>query len=120
MNKAEVAKLLTVASTIDNRKVEPETVEGWFMVLSDLDFGIALESMQLHFRESTQYLLPAHIRGNVRRVLDTREREARRNFWDTEVSKSIEARLAEPPQCQHGLLIAKCMDCILRIEEVNV
>lgn len=120
MNKAEVAKLLTVASTIDNRKVEPETVEGWFLILSDLDYGVALESMRVHFRESTDYLMPAHIRRNVGRVLDARERDMRREFWESEAVKSIEARLEEPPKCEHDLLIAKCMDCILRMEDVHV
>ena len=68
MNKTEVAKLLTVASGVDNRKVTPEVVEVWFPILGYLDFEPSLEALKLHFAETTDWLLPAHIIRNVARV----------------------------------------------------
>lgn len=68
MNKTEVAKLLTIASMIDNRTVAPETVEAWHMTLGRHDFNICKEAMALHFRESEEYLMPVHITKNLPRV----------------------------------------------------
>jgi len=68
MNKTEVAKLLTIASMIDNRTVAPETVEAWHMALSRHDFNLCKEAMALHFRESELYLMPVHITKNLPRV----------------------------------------------------
>lgn len=67
MNKLEVAQLLTVASGVDNRKVTPEVVEVWFPIVGHLDYQASLASLKLHFTESTDWLLPAHIiRGAAR------------------------------------------------------
>lgn len=68
MNKTETAKLLTIASMIDNRTVAPETVEAWHDVLGHLTYGLAKAAMSLHRRESTDYLMPAHITKNIPRV----------------------------------------------------
>ena len=61
MNKTEVAKLLTMASAIDNRTVGTETVEAWFMVIGDLDFEDSTTVMFQHFRNSNEYLTPRQI-----------------------------------------------------------
>jgi hypothetical protein len=77
MNKLEISKLLTVVSTYDNRKIATETVEAWFLVLGDISFEEASEAIVMHFKDSTNWLLPAHIRTNVRIIRDRKEREAR-------------------------------------------
>lgn len=68
MNKTETAQLLTIASMIDNRTVAPETVEAWHMVLGSKDFGHCKMAMALHFAESDEYLMPAHVSKNLPRV----------------------------------------------------
>lgn len=75
MNKVEIARLLTIASMIDNRTVGPETVEEWHRVIGHLEFDPAREAVEAHFRESTTYLLPAHVTGHVRRVREVRALE---------------------------------------------
>lgn len=77
MNKAEVAKLLTIASMVDNRTVAAETVEAWHMALEKLDFDIAKKAIARHWQESTDYLLPAHIVANSRRIAGENRREVR-------------------------------------------
>ena len=72
MNKLEVAKLLTAASAIDNRKIQDETVEAWYAVLHAYDYADCAEAVRQHFEESTEYLLPAHVRAGVRRVRELR------------------------------------------------
>lgn len=61
MTKLEVARLLTIASMVDNRTVAPETVEAWWEVIGHLDFEPARLALVQHRRDSTEYLLPAHI-----------------------------------------------------------
>jgi hypothetical protein len=72
VNKVEVARLLTIASMIDNRTVAPETVEEWHRVAGHLDFEAAREGVEQHFRESTSYLLPAHVIAQARRAKETK------------------------------------------------
>ena len=72
MNKLEVAQLLTVASGVDNRNVSAEVVEVWFPIVGHLDYGNALDALKLHFTESTDWLLPAHIIRGAARLRETR------------------------------------------------
>lgn len=73
----EIAKLLTVASTIDNRTVAPETVMAWHRVIGYLDYETAQEAVLAHFGESTEYLLPKHVKDQARRIRERQAREAR-------------------------------------------
>lgn len=69
MNIQQTTELLTRIQIIDNRKVEEATVLAWHELVGDLDFDMAVEAAKLHFRESTAYLTPAHVRANVERML---------------------------------------------------
>lgn len=73
MNKAEVAKLLVVASMVDSRIVAPETVEAWHDILGDLDYETAREGMNLFRRESDAYLMPSHIIDAYDRIIKKRK-----------------------------------------------
>lgn len=77
MNKTELSKLLAVASAVDNRRVTPETVEAWHLVVGHLSLDVAHEALLMHQRDSTDYLMPAHIVANAKRVRARREREQR-------------------------------------------
>lgn len=61
MDKLELSKLLIAASVIDHRNVEPETVDMWHEVIGHLQVEYAFAAVIEHFRESTDYLKPAHI-----------------------------------------------------------
>lgn len=69
MNLEQTAALLARVQVIDNRKVDEATVLAWQELLGDVDYPAALEAVKLHFRESTAYLLPAHVRANVTRIM---------------------------------------------------
>jgi hypothetical protein len=104
VNKAEVAQLLTVIAQVDNRKLEPATVEAWFEILGYLDYSIAAEAAKLHFRESSEYLMPVHIITRSKKLKELLEREERRlqpaiaakeitfdrQEFDRQVAKAIE------------------------------
>lgn len=72
MNKTDVAKLLTIASSIDNRNVNEVAVEGWYAVLHSLPFEDCVQAVRRHFEDSTEYLLPAHVKAGVRRLRESR------------------------------------------------
>lgn len=69
MNIEQTAELLARMQLIDNRRVEKLTISVWHELVGDLDSGLAIEAVKLHQRESTAYLTPAHVRGNVERML---------------------------------------------------
>lgn len=69
MNIKETTDLLVRIQIIDNRRFEEATVLAWHELVEDLDFRMAVEAVRLHFRESTAYLVPAHVRQGVERIL---------------------------------------------------
>ncbi len=82
MNKTEMAQLLTIASAIDNRKLSPEAVEAWHMVIGDIDIEVAVEAVKQHFDTSTEYLIPNHIRVLATKIVKHREAMERRAKLD--------------------------------------
>jgi hypothetical protein len=67
MNATEISALLTVCASFDGRKPNPETVPAWTAALGDLDFTAARDAAVAHYQETTDWIMPAHIRGRVRR-----------------------------------------------------
>ncbi|OOB91207.1 hypothetical protein B0T42_07365 [Rathayibacter sp. VKM Ac-2630] len=68
MTPRECSELLTYASIIDNRTVAPETVQAWMEVLGHLDVTLARQAIIQHRRESTEYLMPAHVIRGAQRL----------------------------------------------------
>ena len=62
MTPTETANLLTLIKRYDNRKFDDATVIAWHHLLADLTYDHCVNAVTDHFRESTTYLLPAHIR----------------------------------------------------------
>lgn len=76
MNHSEVAKLLALAAGRDQRTVGETDVLAWHEDVGDLDFVEAREALRRHFRDSTDRLMPAHIRAGVRVIREERRRLA--------------------------------------------
>ena len=68
MNIVQTNDLLVHIQLIDNRQVGDATVLEWHELVGDLDYDEALEAVRLHFRDSTDYLKPAHVRGGIDRI----------------------------------------------------
>jgi hypothetical protein len=77
MNEPEAFQLLTLASARDGRKVSPSVARVWAGDLARVDLDVAVEAATLHYRESSDWLMPVHVIRNARRVLEGRERTAR-------------------------------------------
>jgi hypothetical protein len=72
MNQHEVGKVVARIQAGDNRTVDKVTVAHWTEMIGHLRFEDALEAVVTHFRESTAYLMPAHVIANARRVSEQR------------------------------------------------
>ena len=78
MNEPEAFQLLTLASARDGRTVTPSVAKVWAHDLERVPLADAVEALTLHYRESTDWAMPAHIIVQARRVRDAREREQRK------------------------------------------
>lgn len=68
MTQSEAAQLLAVAAAFDRRTVgEPDAV-AWADALADVNPGDALEAVRRHYRDSTDYLMPVHVRRLVKEI----------------------------------------------------
>lgn len=68
MNKADIGKILAIASTIDARLSAADEnafrakVEGWSLALSEsMDFEFARDAVGKHYKTERDSLMPAHL-----------------------------------------------------------
>lgn len=66
MNTDELTMLLARIQVLDNRQVDQLTIEAWSPLLAHIPYADAVEAVNGHFSESTEYLQPAHITARVR------------------------------------------------------
>jgi uncharacterized protein (DUF58 family) len=72
VTRSEVALLLGAATARDRRTVGETDVLAWHEDLGDLDFADAREAVSRHYRQSTDWIMPGHIRQLVRVIRDER------------------------------------------------
>lgn len=113
MNQTEMARLLAKISLGDNRQVDALVVQDWLETIGHLHYEDAYAAVVTHRRESTDYLMPAHITAGVRRIARDREREETRRraltpsppatntfpgreAWDAMVAAEIENNRRNP------------------------
>jgi hypothetical protein len=71
---ADTARLLAKVQAYDGRTVGQTDVAAWYEALGDVDLAEALDAVAGHFRASTDWLMPAHIRSQVRLIRAERRR----------------------------------------------
>ncbi len=76
MKPTEAAALLTVAAAYDNRKPDADQAKAWAMALDDLRFEDCRDAIVNHYRAGTEWLMPGHIRAEVKRIRSKRINEA--------------------------------------------
>jgi hypothetical protein len=91
MNRSETALLLGSIAARDQRTVGETDVLAWHEDLGDLPFDDARSAVSRHFRETTERIMPAHIRRQVRIIRD--ERRA-----STEVAALPPGRFEDDPE----------------------
>lgn len=74
MNAKETTLLLADVARRDRRQPSEAMVAMWHDALDDVDFRDAKDALALLNRETTDYLMPAHIRQALKRVRADRAR----------------------------------------------
>jgi hypothetical protein len=74
MTRSEIALLLSAIAGRDQRTIGETDVLAWHEDLGDLDYADARAAVARHFRESTDRIMPAHVRRLVRLIRDERRR----------------------------------------------
>lgn len=72
MEPIDVSRILAKAAAYDRRTVGKADTLAWHEALSDLDLDACLDAVAAHYRQSTEWLMPAH----VRRLVDEARRKA--------------------------------------------
>jgi hypothetical protein len=114
MTKAEVALLLAAAAGRDRRTIGETDVLAWHEDIGDLDYADAREALRQHYRETTEWVMPAHIRRLVRQIRDERRRleqahevRALPGRFEDDVTRDIRIRAG----------VAQCRDVLAAIHE---
>lgn len=68
MNRGELTMLLARIQVLDNRQVDELTLQAWEPLLEGVAYAEAVAAVNAHFRESTDYLLPAHVVRRAREM----------------------------------------------------
>jgi len=72
MTPAEAQVLLSMASAYDNRKPDADAAKAWAAALEGLRFVDCREALIEHYKTSTEWLMPAMIRGAVKKIRSKR------------------------------------------------
>lgn len=89
MNVEQAGLLLAKVAGYDNRTVGDANILAWHEALSDVDFRDALQAVAAHFRDSTDYLMPVHVRRGAEAVDRDRRRDERERLEAAEVERAI-------------------------------
>jgi hypothetical protein len=73
VNRNEVIDLLTLIASYDRRTAGNADVAAWKLAVGDLDFAEAQAAAVEHYRESADWITPAHVRKIVRAARAARQ-----------------------------------------------
>lgn len=106
METKEAFKLLTLASARDGRTVDAAVAAVWADDLADVSFMDAVEAAKAHYRESSKWLMPAHV---IERVNLMNRRKNVKQFQALTMSPEI-------PDCGNHRWMpdGTCMTCETR------
>ena len=65
MNAEETGKILALAASYDRRKVGEAEIIAWHAAVGDLNFEDSRAAVVAHYTDTTDWLMPAHVRSRV-------------------------------------------------------
>lgn len=92
MNLTEAANILGLAATYDRRTIGDAEIVAWQAALSDVEFTDAQAAIVAHYRDSTDWLMPAHVRRGAERIDRERRRGERERAEAQQAIEAAEAR----------------------------
>lgn len=102
MNRSEVAMILTAAAARDRRTIGETDVLAWHEDIGDLDYDVAREAISRHYRESTDWVMPAHIRRHAATIVHDRRRAIR----EASEARALEAERNDPTRRDRSAEVA--------------
>lgn len=93
MNLTEAAVVLAKAAAFDRRTVGDADILAWHDALSDVAAGDCLAAVTEHYRGSTEWLMPAH----VRRIANDLNRARRQQAREQREAADLQAAIAASP-----------------------
>lgn len=100
MTLGETIDLLTAAAAFDRRTVGEADAAAWHAAVGDLRFEDCQQAVIAHYRETSDWLMPAHVR---QRVLEIRHRR----LQDTETPPPPAELIDNPRAYQKALHAAR-------------
>ena len=77
MTPAEAADLLSLAATFDSRKPDVARAHAWADALEGLTIDDCARAIRMHYRESEDFIMPAHVIRRARTYMIDRRDQAR-------------------------------------------
>ena len=99
MNTDEIIDLLTLMASYDRRKVGEADVPAWDAAVGDLPYDDCRTAVIAHYRETADWIMPAHVRRRVLAIRNERLKAA------GDLERLIPEELADRP-----LEYAKALD----------
>jgi hypothetical protein len=65
MTKRQIRDILELIVSVDGRRITENTPSAWLDIIGDLNHDDARSAIIAHYRESTEWLTPGHIRARV-------------------------------------------------------
>ena len=78
MSPEDAAKVLLLVQVYDNRSFDEYTAKAWADALDSLELGDCLDAVRNYFRRSREWLMPAALRDEARKILRERKEQERR------------------------------------------
>jgi len=83
--------MLAKAALLDRRTVGKAEIVAWQEILSDVDAADAFDAVAIHYSQTSDWLMPVHIRAIADR-LDRDRRRAAREAHEAEQQRALEAQ----------------------------
>jgi len=74
MNLKETNTALALVQAFDRRTVGEVDVRAWQSVLGDLEVADVMEAVRRHYADSSEWMMPAHVRRGVAEIVAERNR----------------------------------------------
>lgn len=90
MSPADIARLLALITAYDHRTIGEADVAAWHHAIADFDPADCIQAIHDHYRDSVDWLMPAHVRTRVKAIRAQRLQGADRILDRLPVDNALE------------------------------
>lgn len=93
MTPEQTKLILAKVALVDNRQADITAIAAWHEIIGHLEYVDALQAVTNHRRESTEYLMPAHIVAGAKKIRAERSTESARQ-------RALTAKASRPKELE--------------------